>query len=69
MAIGEAESTDQPNALILGAGEAVTDDDGSPDGAVEDLRHAGEPARRFGKLDGSHRFDSNIQMENQSLEL
>lgn len=55
MAIGEAESADQTDALALGAGEAVADDERSPDGAAEDVGRAVESRRRLGKPYRSHR--------------
>lgn len=59
----KAESSDQTEALILRAGEAISDHDGpfdsAVDPAVEDLRHAGEPIRRLRKSDRSH-LQSNL---------
>lgn len=59
----KAESSDQTETLILRAGEAISDYDGPPDGAVdpaiENLRHAGWAIRRFWKSDRSH-LQSNV---------
>jgi hypothetical protein len=48
-AVGEAECADEAEALVLGAGAAVPDDDGAAhraDAAGEDLRRPIPPARR-----------------------
>ena len=49
-AVGEAEGADETEALVLGAGAAVPDDDGAAhraDAAEEDLRCPIPPARRL----------------------
>lgn len=54
----KAESSDQTETLILGAGEAISDYNGPPDDAVdpavENLRHAEWSIRRFRESDRSH---------------
>lgn len=67
MLIGEVKGANQPDALILGSGKTVADDDGASDEGVhsrfEDLRSAPTPggrARWLGKLNWPHRFDFEL---------
>lgn len=54
MTTWEAESADQTDALILGAGDAVPDDYGACDNAPECSRRGGDSDQGFGKPDRSH---------------
>lgn len=57
--VGEAEGADEAEALVLGAGGAVADDDGAADdvgaAAGEDLRRLHDAARGLGQADRPHR--------------